>query len=351
MTLQREFPYTHQAYHRPLPTDEWTEYDLPLHRAAIDAAAARISRHIRPTGPVRYRPDVWLKPESRQMAGSFKMRGALNALLRYAGRSTGVVAASSGNHARAVALAGRLLDLPVTVVLPANALPAKVAAVRALGADVVTEGVTFHNRDGLARTIAADLGRPFVHSSDDWDVIHGQGTVAAEVLADLPEVSTVVVPVGGGGLLAGTALAVKSLRPDVTVIGVEPERADDAHRSLATGVLQRLEAPADTVADGARVVSLGVRPFEIAVTRGLVDDIVTVGEEAILTALHRIRQDTPVPAEPTAALPMAALLEGRLPAAGPTVLVVSGGNVPPAGQPDDHSNPQEHQGGIRRDTA
>lgn len=350
MTLQREFPYIHTTSGPPVLIDEWTEYDLPLHRAAIDAAAARISRHIRRTEPVRYRPDVWLKPESRQLAGSFKMRGALNALLRYAGRSTGVVAASSGNHARAVALAGLLLDLRVTVVLPATAIPAKVAAVRALGAEVITEGVTFHNRDDIARGIAADRGRPFVHSSDDWDVIHGQGTVAAEILADLPEVRTVVVPVGGGGLLAGTALAVKSLRPEVTVIGVEPERADDARRSLVTGVLQRLEAPADTVADGARVVSLGKRPFEIAVTRGLVDDIVTVGEEAILAALDHIRQDTRVPAEPTAALPMAALLEGRLPSAGPTVLVVSGGNVPPAARPGRRRD-HDDQGDTRHDDA
>ncbi|MGV9359294.1 threonine ammonia-lyase [Amycolatopsis sp. NPDC003731] len=297
---------------------------LGAHRTAIEEAARRVRSRIRHT-PLRALPcGTWLKLESMQVSGSFKMRGAYNALLRLPGHPAGVVAASSGNHAKAVATAGRALGIAVTVVAPENVLPTKLAAVRDLGAEVITHGVTFGNRDGLARAIAAERGWPFVHSSDDWDVIHGQATVAEEIMAAVRDLATVVVPVGGGGLLGGTALAVKSRAPHVAVIGVEPERAADAAASLRTGRLHRLHGEADTIADGARVANLGERPFEVVVGRGLVDDIVTVSEDSIRTAWHAMAD---VPAEPTAALPLAALLDRTVPAGTGTVLVISGGNV------------------------
>jgi threonine dehydratase len=297
---------------------------LDAHRAAIEAAARRVRSRIRHT-PLRRLPcGTRLKLESTQVSGSFKMRGACNALLRLPGHPAGVVATSSGNHARAVATAGQALGIEVTVVAPENVLPAKLAAVRDLGAEVITDGVTFGNRDALARAIAAERGWPFVHSSDDWDVIHGQATVAEEIMAALPDLTTVVVPVGGGGLLSGTALAVKSRAPHVAVIGVEPELAADAAASLRTGRLHRLDGEVDTIADGARVASLGERPFEVVVGRRLADDIVTVSEDGIRSAWHALAG---VPAEPTAALPLAALLDGAVPRGTGTVLVISGGNV------------------------
>ncbi|GAA2694512.1 MULTISPECIES: threonine/serine dehydratase [Actinosynnema] len=298
---------------------------LTRHRAAIDAARLRVADHVRRTPLRALDGGTLLKLESTQVAGSFKMRGACNALLSLPDGVPGVVATSSGNHARAVATAARIAGLRVTVVIPQDAVPAKVDAIRALGAEVVDEGVTFGNRDGLARALAAERGWPFVHSSDDWDVIHGQATVAEEVVEDHPGVTAVVVPVGGGGLLAGTALAVRSRLPGVAVIGVEPERAADAAASLRTGRLHRLAATPDTVADGARVVSLGERTFEVIVERGLVDGIVTVSEAEILAAWEALGD---VPAEPTGALPLAAVLAGRVPGGPGTVLVVSGGNVP-----------------------
>lgn len=293
---------------------------LHRHRTAIEATAQRIRSHIRQT-PLHQLNGTWLKLESQQLSGSFKMRGATNALLRLPARTGGVVATSSGNHARAIATAGRALGIAVTVVVPENALPAKLAAVRELGAEVLSEGVTFANRDALARAVAAERNWPFVHSSDDWDVIHGQATVAEEILAALPDIDTIVVPVGGGGLLSGTALAAKSR--GVKVIGVEPERAADAAASLHTGRLHRLSGEVDTIADGARVAALGERPFEVIVRRGLVDDILTVSEDSIRTAWHALTMR----AEPTAALPVAALLGGLVPGGPRTALVISGGNV------------------------
>lgn len=296
---------------------------LERHRASIDASVRRIRGHVLRT-PWRQFGDSWLKLESLQRSGSFKVRGAVNALLALPELPTGVVATSSGNHAAAIATAARALGVRVTVLVPHDALASKVAAARALGAEVITDGVTFANRDGLAVDVATSRGWPFVHSSDDWDVIHGQATVAEEILAERPGVDTIVVPVGGGGLLSGTALAVKSRAPHVRVVGVEPELAADAAASLRTGRLHRLRGPVDTFADGARVASLGERPFDVIVGRALVDDIVTVSEASIRAAWEVLAG---VPAEPTAALPVAALLDGAVRGGPGTALVISGGNV------------------------
>jgi threonine dehydratase len=289
-----------------------------------------------------------LKAESLQVTGSFKARGAFNKTLSLIERAAsggaevhGLAAVSSGNHAQAVALAGRSLDLPVVVVMPEDSRPNKVAATRALGATVITDGVTVETREARLAQVLADTGYHPVHPFDDWDVIHGQGTAALELLEDRPDVMTVVVPVGGGGLISGTALAVKGAPGpsgrDVTIIGAEPAQADDAARSLRTGTHVH-HAAGPTLADGARVPSIGERAFDVIVERRLVDEIVTVPEDAIAAATVALAERAHLVVEPTGALAVAAALAGLVPGGAgradgpggphrPTVLFVSGGNI------------------------
>ena len=240
-----------------------------------------------------------------------------------------------------MALAGHTLGLPVAVVMPEDSRPNKVAATRALGATVITDGVTVETREARLAELLEETGYELVHPFDDWDVIHGQGTASLEILEDHPGVTTLVVPVGGGGLISGTALAVKATPGpsprDVRVIGAEPEHADDAARSLRTGT--HVHQPAGpTLADGARVSSIGDRPFEVIVERGLVDDIVTVPEDAIAAATVALAERAHLVVEPTGALAVAAALAGLVPGVPPvpggpggpdrpTVLYVSGGNI------------------------
>ena len=283
-----------------------------------------------------------LKAESLQVTGSFKARGAFNKTLCLIERAAsggakvnGLAAVSSGNHAQAVALAGRTLGLPVVVVMPEDSRPNKLAATRALGATVITEGVTVDTRETRLAEVLDRTGYELVHPFDDWDVIHGQGTAALELLEDRPDVTTVVVPVGGGGLISGTALAVKGAPGPAgraaTVIGAEPAPADDAARSLRTRT--HVNHPGGpTLADGARVASIGRRPFEVIVDQELVDDIVTVPEDAIAAATVALAERARLVVEPTGALAVAAALAGLVPGgpgggAGPTVLYVSGGNI------------------------
>jgi len=299
------------------------------HLPEIHAAAQRVGPHIRhtPALPTDLDPRLVFKPECFQVTGSFKVRGAFNAVLKLPEHITGVVTASSGNHAQAVALAARTSGIPALILIPEGANPVKVAATRALGAEVVSEGITFANRDAKLVEAAERSGYALIHPYDDWDVIHGQGTGALELLADAPDVAAVALPVGGGGQISGWALAIKAMNPEIRVIGVEPAAADDAFRSFRTGALQRLTGPADTIADGVKTVSLGERNFAVLVGEGLMDDIVTVTEpeieQALLTAWLRCK----IALEPTGALPLAAFLVGKLPAAGRLGLVLSGGNA------------------------
>jgi threonine dehydratase len=210
------------------------------------------------------------------------------------------------------------------VVMPAGANPAKVAATRAYGAEVVTAGVTGENREGFAAELAADRGLHLVHPFDDHDVMAGQGTAALELLADAPDLDLVLVPVGGGGLIAGTAAAVKGRSPATRVVGVEPAAAADAQASLRAGRRIPLPAAPATIADGVRSLCVGERPF--AVIRSMVDDIVTVTDAELLEALALCWSRTKQLVEPTAALPLAALRTGA--AAGRRVgVVLTGGNV------------------------
>ncbi|MFI5282248.1 MAG: threonine/serine dehydratase [Candidatus Dormibacterales bacterium] len=304
---------------------------LDEHADKVRAAADRIRSHVRRTPALTtdLDPNLRLKPECFQVTGSFKARGAFNAILSLAAgpeRPVGVIAVSSGNHAQAVALAAREVGLKALILIPADANPAKVAATRALGAEVMQDGITFANRDARLLEVMKERNLTLVHPYDDWNVIHGQGTAALELLEDEPELDTIATPVGGGGLLSGSAISAKHHNRGIKVIGVEPERADDAYRSWKSGEIKRLDAAPTTLADGVRTMSIGLRNFEVMIVQGLVDEIVTVTEDEIATAVQVAWSRIHLAIEPTGALPLAAYLAGKLPT-GRTGLIVSGGNA------------------------
>lgn len=271
--------------------------------------------------------EVMLKAENLQRSGSFKLRGAFNkiASLLPEQRARGVVTYSSGNHAQGVAYAAKVLETRATVVMPEDAIPAKVAATREYGAQVVLSGRTTEDRRKTAEELERNQGLCMVPPFDDPMVIAGQGTVGLEIVEDVPDVEAVLCPVGGGGLLAGVATAVKSLRPEVKVIGVEPERANSMYLSLRNGSITEIGYP-ETVADGLRPVKPGRLPFEIV--QKYVDDIVLVPDRDILEAMFMLLDKHKLVVEPSGATASAALftLHGR--AIGQKVVaIISGGNL------------------------
>jgi threonine dehydratase len=279
---------------------------------------------------------IFLKPESLQPIGSFKIRGAGNRImaLTQEERARGVLAYSSGNHAQGVAYAARQLGLKATIIMPTNAPQVKITATRALGAEVILYDPAHEKREAVAARLLASAAHPpvLVPPFDDAYVIAGQGTVGLEILEDLPAVELVLAPVGGGGLLGGVAAALKLLKPSVKIIGVEPELAADAQASFRAG--QVIEwAAADTnrtLADGVRTLALS--ELTLAHLRQYADDVVTVSEAELRAAARRLLLEARLVVEPTAALPLAALLRHRasLPPSQHTVLILSGGNVDPA---------------------
>ncbi len=304
--------------------------------ALIAQAAERIQPHIRRTPALSTDLDQFLrlKPECFQVTGSFKVRGAFNAVLKLhteRPETKGVIAVSSGNHAQALALAARAVGLRAVILIPEDANPAKVAATRALGAEVIQHGITFANREEKLREAIGQRSLTLIHPFDDWNIVHGQATAARELLEDEPELQVLVVPTGGGGLLSGSALSAKIHNRDLKVIGVEPESADDAARSFRTGSIQSLREAPTTLADGVRTTVIGSCTYEVAIRRRLVDDIVTVSENEIAEATRAAWLKLKLALEPTGALPLAAYLAGRLPAGDRRVgLLLSGGNFEPA---------------------
>jgi threonine dehydratase/serine racemase len=305
--------------------------------AEIAEAAARIRPFVfrTPTIPcpaltARTRRPVHLKLESTQRTGSFKIRGATNAVRRIADADAGrgVVTHSSGNHALALATAAADRGIPCRVVMPSNASPMKRAAVEAAGATVVTSGDTAAEREAKANEVQAATGATMVPPYDHPWTIAGQGTIALEILADLPEAATLVVPVGGGGLIGGIAIAAKALRPDLRIVGAEPELADDAAESKRTGRLAAQRPPV-TVADGLRA-PLGRLTFPIVAS--LVDEIVTVPETEIVSAMRLVMEEARLVIEPSAAVGVAAIVAGGSGGVGgdasrPLACVLCGGNV------------------------
>jgi len=270
--------------------------------------------------------DVWLKPEMLQRGGSFKLRGAYTFLagLSPEARARGVIAPSSGNHAQAVALAAQLFGVPATVVMPVTVTPAKRAGAERLGARVELAGTTTRHRMERALVLAEAEGLTLVPPYDHLTILTGQGTLGLEIAEDLPEVATVLVPVGGGGLLAGVATAVKLSRPRARVIGVEPAGAPKLTRAFAAGEPVELPGTAG-LADGLLAVRVGTVPF--AHHQAFVDQVVTVDDGALRRAMRYLLDRAKLVAEPSGAITVAALLEGVVSARGPTVLVLSGGNV------------------------
>jgi threonine dehydratase len=270
--------------------------------------------------------EVRLKCENLQRAGSFKIRGAMNALLQLSEseRRNGVVAFSSGNHAQGVALAAKLLGIRATIVMPENSVAAKVEATKGYGAEVVTAGVTSATRDTVARELAAKSGAAVIPPFDDERIIAGAGTVGLEIVEEWPEVDTIVTPLGGGGLLSGTALAATSVKPGLNVYGVEPRAGNDGEQSFRTGKIVTIEPP-KTIADGARTLAIGERNF--AVIRERVKDVVSVDDDVLLETVKYAMSRTKLVIEPTGALGIAALLTGAIPPGRRVAVVVSGGNL------------------------
>jgi threonine dehydratase len=299
-------------------------------RAAAERLRGRVLRTpLVPMSSADADRPLWLKAESLQVSGAFKLRGAYNAILPQLAeaRRCGVVAHSSGNHARAVAWVARELGIRAVIVMPDAAPQVKVDAVRALGAEVMI--VTPDQRDIRAEELSAEQGLVLVRPYDDKAIVAGQGTAGLEIVEDLPDVDVVLVPVSGGGLISGVATAVKTLKPDTLVIGVEPALAADAAESFRTGsrVTWTPEQTYRTIADGLRTTSVGEIPWR-HISR-YVDDIITVDEDEIRDAVRRIASDCRLIAEPSGAVSTAAYLHrsADLPATGRFAAIVSGGNV------------------------
>lgn len=278
--------------------------------------------------------ELYLKPESLQPIGSFKLRGAFNkiASLTNTERRHGVISYSSGNHAQGVAYAARALTVKAVIVMPNNAPQIKIDSTRALGAEVVFVGPASSERKARAEDLAREHGYAIIPPYNDEKIIAGAGTAGLEILADLPDADLVLVPVGGGGLLSGIASAFKLSGSQAKVIGVEPEFASDAETSFRSGHIVEFSADqtARTLADGLRTQSVGEINFEHI--RRFVDDIVTVSESDILAAIRTLALDAKLVAEPSGAVTFAAFLfrAGKLPPARKTVAVISGGNIEPA---------------------
>ncbi|MER5426375.1 threo-3-hydroxy-L-aspartate ammonia-lyase [Streptosporangium roseum] len=300
----------------------------------VQGAAARIAPHAHRTPVLRSRringqvgADVVFKCENFQRMGAFKFRGAFNALSRFTSeqRRAGVVAYSSGNHAQAIALAARLLDIPATLVMPHDAPTAKVAATKGYGGQVVTYDRYTEDREEIGRALADDRGLTLIPPYDHPHVIAGQGTAAKELFEEVGDLDAIFVPLGGGGLLSGTALSARALSPGCELYGVEPEAGNDGQRSLRQGAIVHIDTP-ETIADGAQTQHLGAHTFEII--RREVDDILTVTDSELVECMRIFGSVMKIVVEPTGCLGFAAVrkLAPRL-RGGRVGVIVSGGNV------------------------
>lgn len=269
---------------------------------------------------------VWLKPENLQVTGSYKIRGAFNkvALLSPEQRKRGLIAASAGNHAQGVAFAASKAGAHATIVMPNTTPLIKINATKDYGVEVILEGNYYDEAYARAKELEAANNYTFIHPFDDWDIIAGQGTIGLEILAELPDADMIVVPIGGGGLISGVALAAKAINPDVKVVGVEPEGADAMYRSLLNKRLVTLER-VHTIADSVAVARPGEKTFQVV--SEWVDRVVRVPDSDIMEAFLILMEKHKMVAEPAGAVALAALLNGKLNAKGKVVAVLSGGNI------------------------
>lgn len=270
---------------------------------------------------------LYFKCENYQRMGAFKFRGAYNALSQFtpAQRAAGVLAYSSGNHAQAIALSARLLGMPAVIVMPADAPAAKLAATRGYGAEVVLYDRFSEDREAIAQTLARERGLTLIPPYNHPHVMAGQGTAVAELVADVPDLDVLFVPLGGGGLLSGSLLAAKALAPQCEVYGVEPEAGNDFQQSLRTGKIVKIETP-KTIADGAQTQAAGDLTF--AVVKEHVTDILTASDAQIVEALRFYAERMKMVVEPTGALSLAAARNAGIDIKGKKVgILISGGNV------------------------
>ncbi|HXX93777.1 MAG TPA: threonine/serine dehydratase [Planctomycetota bacterium] len=280
-----------------------------------------------PILPVKFsdRPETYVKCENLQRTGAFKIRGALNRISKLPDSCRGVTASSSGNHAQAVALAARLRGLKASIVMLDQSVPHKIEGTKSYGAEVILGGTTSVAIKERAERIAAERGYVYIPPFNDPDIIAGQGTVGLEILEDLRDVKSVVVPIGGGGLLSGIATAIKETRPSIKVFGVEPAGAAKMLPSLRAGKIVTLEK-VETIADGLKPTRVESLTFE-AVGK-YVDEVVTVTDEEILEAMRHLALKEKLVVEPSGAASLAAIRAGRLRLPeGPAVAILSGGNA------------------------
>jgi threonine dehydratase len=314
---------------RPAPTAPFT-----LTLRDFEETRARIAPHIKHTPLLTSRQldeatgyDTRLKAEVFQRVGSYKIRGPLNkfALMPEEQKRRGVVCSSAGNHAQGVALAAKIHGIRAVVCMAENATPAKIAATKAYGAEVVLHGTIWDEANEKAKELVRTQGLTYVHPFDDEQLIAGQGTLGLEIIQDWPEVDAVVVPIGGGGLIAGVSMAVKSHNPKIKVIGVESSDGPAMKRSVEAGSLQTIEC--NTIIDGLRVRRAGELNF--SVVQRFVDDIVTLPDRDIFEAMIWVMERCKLVVEGAAAAPVGALLHGliKLPKGSKVVAVLSGGNV------------------------
>ena len=307
---------------------------LTLTLRDFEDARARIDAHIKRTPLLTSRQlseltgyEVRLKAENLQTVGSYKIRGPLNkfAQMPEAQKRRGVVCSSAGNHAQGVALAARIYGIRAVVCMATNATPAKIAATKAYGAEVVLHGTIWDEANEKAKELVRDEGLTYVHPFDDAELIAGQGTLGLEIIQDWPEVDAVVVPIGGGGLIAGVSMAVKSVNPNIRVIGVESSDGPAMKASVDAGSLQTIDCR--TVIDGLRVRRAGELNF--SVVQRFVDEIVTLPDRDIFDAMLWVMERAKLVVEGAAAAPVAALMHGlvTMPAGSRVAAVLSGGNL------------------------
>jgi threo-3-hydroxy-L-aspartate ammonia-lyase len=308
---------------------------LPTYDDVV-AAAGRISgaAHRTPVLTSRMADErtggkLFFKAENLQRAGAFKFRGAYNAIARLPSdaRRRGVVAFSSGNHAQAIAYAGQLQGVPTVIIMPTDAPAMKVAATKGYGGEVVAYDRYTEDREAIGRRLSEERGLTLIPPYDHEDVIAGQGTAAKELIEEAGPLDMLLVCVGGGGLLAGSALAAKALSPDCRIYGVEPEAGNDAQQSFRSGSIVRIPVPV-TIADGAQTTYVGTKTFPIM--RALVDDMLTVSDAQLVDTMRFFIERMKIVVEPTGCLAAAAALNGIVPCRDKRVgIIISGGNVDP----------------------
>lgn len=307
---------------------------MKLTVAEVREAASRIKRVINKTELIYSRTfskmtgnEVFLKPENFQKTGSFKIRGAYNkiSLLSNTEKQAGVIASSAGNHGQGVAFAAREEGIKATIVMPVRAPLAKVEAVKGYGAEVILSGKNYDEAFYCSREIQQETGAVFIHPFDDPEVIAGQGTITLELIEELPDIDYILVPIGGGGLASGIALAAKEIAPDIKIIGVESSEAPSMQFSLASGSVKTITA-ANTIADGISVKTPGKLTFEVC--RKYLDDIVTVSDEEVAGAILMLMERAKMVVEGAGAVGLAALINKKIIIKDKRVVVIiSGGNI------------------------